>query len=84
MVDFVAPVYRNDASGEYGLHGPTLRVRQGDVLRISLRNNLTRPVPPPGAPPAPLNAFSHAADTNLHAHGMHAWTGGWVWVGGWR
>lgn len=78
MVDFVAPVYFDRASDAHRLHGPTLRVRQGDVMRLNLRNNLTRPKAPPGTPTPPLNGFTHVADSNMHSHGMHVYPGGWV------
>lgn len=80
MADFVAPVYRDDASGRVSLRGPTMRVRAGEVLRISLRNNLTRPAAPGHA--AGLNGFSHVADTNMHVHGMHAYPGARACGGG--
>lgn len=74
MADFVAPVYRDDATGRVSLRGPTMRVRQGEVLTINLRNNLTRPAAPSTAG---LNGFSHVADTNMHIHGMHSYPGAW-------
>ena len=41
---------------------PTIRVRGGDVIKIDLRNNLTRPAEPAGTV-VPLNGFAHSADT---------------------
>lgn len=77
MVDFVAPVYYNRETGTWGLHGPTLRMVQGDTVRIRLANNLTRPSARyADAAPSPLNGFTRVADTNNHAHGMHVWPGG--------
>lgn len=73
MADFYAPVYRDDATGKVSLRGPTMRVRQGEVLTINLRNNLTRPE---GEGHAGLNGFTHVADTNMHVHGMHSYPGG--------
>lgn len=73
MADFYAPVYRDDATGQVSLRGPTMRVRQGEVLTINLRNNLTRPG---GESHAGLNGFTHVADTNMHVHGMHSYPGG--------
>ncbi|KAI7843970.1 hypothetical protein COHA_002508 [Chlorella ohadii] len=72
MADFYAPVYRDDATGAVSLRGPTMRVRQGEVLTINLRNNLTKPA---GESHAGLNGFSHVSDTNMHVHGMHSYPG---------
>ena len=77
LVDFVAPVYRDARSGTLALFGPTLRLRAGGTATIRLANNLTQPAAlAPGAGDAPLNGFSHSADTNLHAHGLHVDPGG--------
>lgn len=59
------PVYLRSYNGE--VVGPTLRARPGDVLRITVRNNL---------PTQPWKANSmnklHDFDvTNLHFHGLH-------------
>ena len=74
MADFIAPVYRDDATGRVALRGPTMRVRPGEVLTLNLRNNLTRPAPSSLANGG-LNGFSHVADTNMHVHGMHSYPG---------
>jgi len=48
--------------------GPTLRVQPGDVLRITLINDL-----PPNRTEMPLNTDlpHHFNSTNLHVHGLH-------------
>lgn len=76
MVDFVAPVYYEREAGTWGLHGPTLRVVQGDTVKLRLANNLTRPHASRGGVSTPLNGFTRVADTNNHAHGLHVWPGG--------
>lgn len=49
--------------------GPTIRVRQGDTLRITLVNRLGADGgAPPGGDP---NAFALSNTTNLHLHGLH-------------
>jgi FtsP/CotA-like multicopper oxidase with cupredoxin domain len=63
--------------GGYRLHlrtyegttpGPTLRVRPGDVLRVTLVNDL-----PPNRDPMPrdINHPHHFNTTNIHVHGLH-------------
>ncbi len=43
--------------------GPTIRVKQGDLLRVNLRNSL---------PMQGMNILGHDRDiTNLHTHGLH-------------
>ncbi len=64
--------------------GPTLRLKGGQTALITLVNNLTKPVEPAGLA-VPLNGFAHAADTNLHNHGLHTspgGKGGGRWIGG--
>ncbi len=48
--------------------GPTLRVNQGDTLRIRLINNL--PADPIPDPPF-MNMVTNSDITNLHTHGFH-------------
>jgi FtsP/CotA-like multicopper oxidase with cupredoxin domain len=44
-------------------HGPTIRAKRGDLLKIRFKNSLPRTGP---------NALGHQADvTNLHTHGLH-------------
>jgi FtsP/CotA-like multicopper oxidase with cupredoxin domain len=63
--------------GGYRLHlrayegttpGPTIRVRPGDVLRVTLLNDL-----PPNRDPMPqeINHPHHFNTTNVHVHGLH-------------
>ncbi|KAI7841496.1 hypothetical protein COHA_004889 [Chlorella ohadii] len=73
MIDFITPVYRNDdaaGAAAHNIFGPTLRLKGGQTALITLVNNLTKPVEPAGLA-VPLNGFAHAADTNLHNHGLH-------------
>ena len=53
---------------EGGIPGPTLRVQPGDVLRITLVNEL-----PPNRDPMPreINHPHHFNTTNVHVHGLH-------------
>ena len=53
---------------EGGIPGPTLRVRPGDTLRITLVNEL-----PPNRDPMPrdINHPHHFNTTNVHTHGLH-------------
>lgn len=48
--------------------GPTLRARPGDVLRVSLVNDLP---PNTDGPPLDINIPHQPNTTNLHVHGMH-------------
>ena len=47
------------------ISGPTIRVTQGDNLKIVLKNNLLQDF---NGPP---NSFRLANHTNLHLHGLH-------------
>mmetsp|Transcript_46822 Transcript_46822/g.147164 ORF Transcript_46822/g.147164 Transcript_46822/m.147164 type:complete len:833 (-) Transcript_46822:391-2889(-) len=51
--------------------GPTIKVRPGDTLKVTLINNLTA-VDDPDAQMAGLTNFQHDYQaTNLHTHGLH-------------
>lgn len=61
------PVHLRTYNGQ--LAGPTLRVKAGDTMYITLRNRL-RPMPSTGHPATP-NTFHDWNTTNLHFHGLH-------------
>lgn len=50
------------------LTGPTLRLKPGDVLTMTVRNMLP---PNPDAMPADHNRPHHFNTTNIHTHGLH-------------
>ena len=58
---------------EGGIPGPTLRVQPGDMLRITLVNEL-----PPNRDQMPrdINHPHHFNTTNVHVHGLHVSPGG--------
>ena len=57
------------ASGGPALCGPTLRVRPGDSLTVTLANSLGADA---GADASwPMNAYRDFNTTNLHTHGLH-------------
>ena len=60
-IEFTTRAY----NGRFG--GPTIRVTQGDTLRINLENRLGPEFPFP----VPNNQFRLANTTNLHLHGLH-------------
>jgi FtsP/CotA-like multicopper oxidase with cupredoxin domain len=53
---------------EGGLPGPTLRLRPGDTLRLTLANDLP---PNPDAMPVDMTLPHHFNTTNFHFHGGH-------------
>jgi len=59
-ISFVTRAYNNQFSG------PTIRVKAGDTLRISLANHLLGP-----DNDGPNNWFRLPNTTNIHLHGMH-------------
>jgi FtsP/CotA-like multicopper oxidase with cupredoxin domain len=59
------PVFLRSYNGK--LVGPTLRARPGDILRITLRNDL----PPEDHHVGMLNRLNRLNTTNLHTHGLH-------------
>lgn len=59
------PVHLRSYNGK--LVGPTLRVKPGDTLKITLKNSLP-PEPDASADHNSLHSFS---TTNLHTHGLH-------------
>jgi FtsP/CotA-like multicopper oxidase with cupredoxin domain len=63
-VSFVTRTYNSSVPG------PTLVVRPGDRVSITLSNRLESNSPQPGDD-APLNRFRSANSTNLHVHGIY-------------
>lgn len=59
------PVYLRSYNGR--LVGPTLRVKPGDTLKITLKNDLA----PEPDPPGHSNSLHGFNTTNLHTHGLH-------------
>ncbi|MEI9996458.1 MAG: multicopper oxidase domain-containing protein [Rhizomicrobium sp.] len=61
------PVHLRTYNGQ--LIGPTLRVRPGDTMKITIRNDLPREAMP--CPMAHSNTMQALNTTNLHTHGLH-------------
>ena len=62
-----SPVTLRSYNGQ--LTGPTLRLKQGERLRVLLRNDLGADVDP--VPPANPDTPHQLNTTNLHTHGLH-------------